>query len=186
MKEASIKELKTRLWSLLKKYAFRLGKVRLSSGKVSNYYLDARKVTLHPEGAYLVAEVILRMIKKDKINAIGGPTIGADPIVSAVAVLSHLKDQPIKAFIVRKTSKEHGLKRQIEGPRLNKKDRVILVDDVATSGSSLIEAKLALEKEGIKVRYALAILDRQEGARANLKKAGLKLTSIFKPKDFGV
>lgn len=181
-----IKKLKARLLTLLKKQAFKKGRFVLSSGRISNYYLDGRLITLSPEGAYLVAEIILEMIKARKIDAIGGPTLGADPIVGAVASLSYIKKRPVKAFIVRKSLKEHGMRRQIEGPRLKKNSRVILVDDVATTGGALIEAKQALNERGVRVDKAIVIVDRGEGAKENLAREGLRLESIFKIEDFGL
>lgn len=179
MQTKSIKVLKKRLSDLILRETFKKGRFILSSGKVSNYYLDGRIITLNPEGAYLVASIILELIKGEKINAIGGPTLGADPIVGAIACLSQIKHRPLKTFIVRKFAKEHGSKRQIEGPAIKKGAKVILIDDVATTGKSLIEAKLALEKKGIKVYKAIVIVDRGEGAKENLTNAGLKLESIF-------
>jgi len=175
----NLKQLKKELLVLLKKEALRRGRFILSSGKTSNYYLDGRIITLDPKGAYLTASIILELIKGRKITAIGGPTLGADPIVGAVACLSHISRIPIKTFIVRKSAKGHGTMRQIEGPALKKGSRVILVDDVATTGKALIEAKEALDKTGVKVDSAIVIVDRNEGARQNLKKAGLQLESIF-------
>lgn len=182
--EKEIAELKNRLLALLKEKALKTGKFVLSSGKTSNYYLDGRVITLTPEGAYLVAVIILELIKDKNIDAVGGPTLGADPIVGAVAALSHIKKIPLKTFIVRKAVKEHGAVRQIEGPALNAGEKVLLVDDVATTGKALIEAKEALDKIGIKADTALVIVDRQEGAEKNLAECGLKLDSIFKIKDF--
>ncbi|MDD2679367.1 MAG: orotate phosphoribosyltransferase [Candidatus Omnitrophica bacterium] len=181
-----IKELKKQLLDLLHKEALRKGNFVLSSGKTSNYYLDGRVITLTPEGAYLVASIILEMIKDRKIDALGGPTLGADPIAGAVATLSHIKNIPLKTFIVRKTVKEHGAGRQVEGPALEKTSEVILVDDVATTGKALIEAKRALAQLGITAREAIVIVDRCAGAKENLAKEGLTLTSIFTVKDFGL
>ncbi len=186
MSKQELKELKAKLLTLLKKEALKKGRFVLSSGKTSNYYLDGRIITLTPEGAYLVANIILELIKDRKIDAIGGPTLGADPIVGAIAAVSHIKKIPLKTFIVRKTAKEHGLQRQIEGPELNKGDTAILVDDVATTGKSLVEAKEALDKIGVNVAGAIVIVDRGEGAGENLAKAGLKLESIFTIEDLGV
>ena len=186
MEKEGLKELKVRLLALLKKEALKKGRFVLSSGKVSNYYLDGRIITLTPEGAYLVASIILDLIRKENISAIGGPTLGADPIVGAIAALSHLKRIPIKTFIVRKAAKGHGTQRQIEGPALKKNSSVILVDDVATTGKALIEARHALEGLGVVVKKAIVIVDREEGARENLAKEGLKLESIFKKKDLGL
>lgn len=186
MEKLTLKELKANLLTLLNKEALKRGKFVLSSGKTSNYYLDGRVITLTPEGAYLVAEIILEMVKDYKISAIGGPTLGADPVVGAIAALSHIERIPLKTFIVRKAAKEHGTQRQIEGPALKAGDSVILIDDVATTGKSLVEAKEALDRMGIKAEYAIVIVDRGEGATENLAKAGLKLESIFTIEDLGV
>lgn len=186
MQKLSEQELKAKLLALLSKEALKRGEFILSSGKSSNYYLDGRVITLTPEGAYLVAEIILEMIAGKGIDAIGGPTLGADPIVGALACLAHLEGIAIKTFIVRPAAKVHGTQRQIEGPALKKGSRVILVDDVATTGKALIEAKEALDKAGIKAERAIVIVDRLEGAGQNLVQAGLKLESIFDIKDFGL
>jgi len=184
--QENLTELKSQLLKLLNKEALRKGKFVLSSGKESNYYLDGRVITLTPEGAYLVASIILKLIADKKVDAIGGPTLGADPIVGAIAALSHLKGIPIKTFIVRKSAKGHGTQRQIEGPSLKEASKVILVDDVATTGKALIEAKEALDKAGIEARTAIVIVDRCEGAKESLSQIGLKLESIFTIKDFGL
>ncbi len=186
MKNNRIGEPRKRLFSLLEKEALKRGNFVLSSGKVSNYYLDGRLITLSSEGAYLVASIILELIKKDRIDAIGGPTLGADPIVGALACLSHIQKIPLKTFIVRKQAKEHGTKQQIEGPALKKQDRVILVDDVATTGKALVEAKLALDAIGVKVIKAIVIVDRNEGASQNLAEVNLALESIFSRQDLGL
>jgi orotate phosphoribosyltransferase len=186
MERQGIKALKARLLKLLKREALKRGRFVLSSGKISSYYLDARIITLTPEGAYLVANIILELIKGKGIDAIGGPTLGADPIVGAIAALSHIKKIPLKTFIVRKAAKTHGTQRQIEGPALKKGGKTILVDDVATTGSSLIEARQALDKIGVYVKRAMVIMDRGEGAKENLAKAGIKLESIFTIEDLDI
>ncbi|MFA4889790.1 MAG: orotate phosphoribosyltransferase [Candidatus Omnitrophota bacterium] len=186
MQKNNLTKLKARLFALLEKDALRIGKFILSSGKESNYYLDGRVVTLAPEGAYLAASIILELIKDADVDAVGGPTIGADPIAGAVACLSYLQKKPVKAFIVRKSSKEHGTQRRVEGPSLKIGDKVIIVDDVATTGEALLEAKEALEKNGVKVAGAIVIVDRLQGAKENLEAGGLKLKSIFTIKDFGL
>lgn len=184
--EDNVKELKKQLLALLNKEALKRGNFTLSSGKTSNYYLDGRVITLTPEGAFLVASIILEFCKDKQISAIGGPTLGADPITGAVAVLAYQKNIPVKTFIVRKAAKEHGTARQVEGPELRKGSKVILVDDVATTGKALIEAKHALDKMGIEAEAAMVIVDRCEGAKEALAKEGLKLESIFTIKDFGL
>jgi len=179
-------ELKVKLFKLLNAGALKRGKFVLSSGKESNYYLDGRLITLAPEGAYLVASLILDMIKDNLPDALGGPTLGADPIVGAIAVLSYINKQPIKTFIVRKEVKGHGMQQQVEGPQLLSGNRVVLVDDVATSGKAILEAKQALDKIGVVVDKVIVIVDRNQGASQNLAKAGLKLESIFTITDFGL
>jgi len=180
------KELKNKLFTLLTMEALKKGSFILSSGKKSNYYLDGRVITLTPEGAYMTASIILEMVEGKNISAIGGPTLGADPIVGAIAALSYIKQVAIKTFIVRKATKEHGTQRQIEGPALDKNAKVILVDDIATTGKALIETKEALDRAGIFSDTAIVIVDRLEGARDNLAKFGLNLESIFTIKDFGL
>lgn len=184
--EEKAETLKTRLHRLLEQEALKRGKFTLSSGKESSYYLDGRVITLTPEGAYLTASLILKMAEGTKIEAIGGPTLGADPIVGAVAVLCHIRHIPMKTFIVRKAAKEHGTQRQLEGPRIGRGASVIVVDDVATTGKAIIEAKQALDREGIAIAKALVIVDRLEGAKENLAAAGITLQSIFTIKDFGL
>jgi orotate phosphoribosyltransferase len=179
MEKKSVKELKAELAALLKQEALKRGKFVLSSGKTSNYYLDARVITLTPQGAYLTAQIILDYIREKGITAVGGPTLGADPIVGALACLSHLRNIPLKTFIVRKSAKGHGTQRQIEGPKLEAGARVLLVDDVATTGKAILEAAEALEKIGLKPVGALVIVDRQEGAKEHLAAAGIKLEAIF-------
>jgi len=179
-------EAKKRLFHLIQTKALFKEKVILSSGKESNFYLDGRLVSLSAEGAYLIALIILDLIAKKRISAIGGPTLGADPIAGAVAVLSHIRKKPVNTFIVRKAPKAHGRMRQIEGPLLKRGSRVILLDDVATTGKALIEAKQVLENQGIEVKEAIVVVDREEGAGQALAGCGLRLISIFKASDFGV
>ena len=186
MEKLNFTQLKEKLFNLLNKEALKRGKFLLSSGKESNYYLDGRVITLSPQGAYLVASIILDMLEDEVLDAIGGPTLGADPIVGALAVLSYINQHPIKTFIVRKQAKEHGTLQQVEGPALKNGDRVILVDDVATSGKAILEAKQALDKIGVIADKAIVIVDRNQGAVDNLAKVGVKLESIFKIADFGL
>ena len=179
-------ELKEKLFNLLNQEALKRGKFMLSSGKESNYYLDGRVITLTAQGAYLVGSIILDMVSDRDLDAVGGPTLGADPICGAVAALSYINNKPLKTFIVRSQAKDHGALRQIEGPALKKGDQVILLDDVATTGKALIEAKQALDKIGVIAKHAIVIVDRQEGATDNLAKVGLELESIFKIVEFGL
>jgi orotate phosphoribosyltransferase len=186
MEKTNISQLKADLLALLKKEALKKGDFTLSSGKKSGYYLDGRIITMLAEGAFLTGSIILDMIKDDKIDAFGGPTLGADPIVGAVAALSFVNRVPLRTFIVRKAAKGHGTQRQVEGPALEAGMKVILVDDVATSGKSLIEAKAVLDAMNVSVLRAIVIVDRNEGAGENLAAAGIELQSIFTIADLGV
>jgi orotate phosphoribosyltransferase len=185
-KPTSVAQMKTRLLALLQRDALKKGKFVLSSGKESSFYLDGRIITMTPEGAYLIANLMLAMIKGDNVAALGGPTLGADPIVGAVAAVSHINGVALKTFIVRKSAKEHGTQRQVEGPALKPGERVVLVDDVATSGKSLIEAKKVMDSMNVTVVKALVIVDRNEGGRENLAAVGVALEPIFTLPDLGV
>lgn len=179
-------DLKHQLLRLLKKEALRKGEVVLSSGKTSSFYIDGRCITLTAQGAYLTACLILDLLKGQRFEAIGGPTLGADPMVGAIAAVSHIKKKPLKTFIIRKIPKSHGTRRQIEGPYLKAGSRLILVDDVATSGKSFLESIDILRNESFQVDTAIAIVDRQEGAREALAQKNCQLISLFTPKDFGI
>ena len=184
MQTSDIQNDKKRLLEILRNEAFFKEKVTLSSGKTSNFYIDARRVTLSPEGAYLCAKIILDLVQNDAIDAIGGPTLGADPIIGAIAALSFECHHPLKTFIVRKAPKPYGKQQQIEGPLLNQGARVILVDDVTTTGQSILQSIDVLKEMDIKVNKAICIVDRREGAKEALAKRGCPLISIFNSSDF--
>ena len=175
---------KEKLLDILKKEAFFKEKITLSSGKQSDYYIDARRVTLSAPGAYFCAKVILDMVKGEKYEAVGGPTLGADPLVGAIAVLSYQANNPTKTFIIRKAPKAHGKQQQIEGPLLSDGARVVLIDDVATTGKAFLESLEVLKKNNIKAVKAVCIVDRNEGATEALAKEGCELISIFKVQEF--
>src|SRR5512137_141231 len=139
-----------RLKELLKKHSLMFGDFTLASGRKSKYYFDSKKTTLLPEGAYLAAREILRTIRENRIraDAIGGLTLGADPIVCPVAALSHVEGPPLRAFIVRKETKEHGTGRRIEGD-VAPGSRVVIVDDVITTAGSTLQAIEAAQQAGL-------------------------------------
>lgn len=176
--------LKQRLFSLIKEKAYHEGAIKLASGKMSPYYIDARAVTLSSEGAYLVGAIVFNMVAGLKTDAVGGPTLGADPIVGALAAISFQESRPINTFLIRKIPKGHGRMLQVEGPPLKAGDEVVLIDDVATTGGSLIDAIEILKKDKVSARHALVVVDREEGAKENLARAGCALVSIFKASDF--
>jgi orotate phosphoribosyltransferase len=179
-----MKDLKERLYLLIKGKAYHEGKIKLASGKTSHYYIDARAVTLSSEGAYLVGSIIFELVKDSNVAAVGGPTLGADPMVGALATISFQNHKPLNTFLIRKTAKTHGRMLQVEGPPLEAGSEVVLLDDVATTGGSLIDSIEILKKMDVVAKKAIVIVDRGEGAVGNLSKAGCTLISIFKASDF--
>lgn len=165
------------LLTLLKDKAVKWGKFTLSSGGTSDFYVDGKQITLSPRGAYLVATLILDMLKDEPVEAIGGPTLGADPIVAAVAALSQDTARPLPAFIVRSDQKKHGLQKRIEGI-LKPGMRVAVVDDVITQGTAVARAIEAVEEAGATVVKVLCLVDREEGGAEALAK--YNFTPIFK------
>jgi len=186
MEKSDLKNNKERLLAILNDLSVIRKPVTLSSGKISNYYFDARVSSLNSEGAYRIGSIILDMIKADRINAIGGLTLGADPIIGATVALSFQGKSPLSGFIVRKDEKKHGMQKLIEGCELKNTDRVVIVDDVVTTGSSTIQAIEAVNKTGAKIIRVIAVVDRLEGAAENIKNLGLKLEPIFTIKDFKI
>jgi orotate phosphoribosyltransferase len=174
-----------RLLELVRARALREGKITLSSGKVSDYYVDAREVVLDPEGAYLTGRLMLDMIDP-KAVAVAGMTLGADPIVTAISVVGHIEGRDLTALIIRKEPKKHGTQKFVEGPALPEGSKVAVVDDVVTTGSSLVKSIERLRNEGYEPIQVVAILDREEGGSEKLKDAGYRLESIFTRADLMV
>ena len=170
---------KEELLKLIRTQAYFEEKIILSSGKESDYYIDARRVTLMPQGAHLCARIILEILKGETFDAIGGPTLGADPLIGAIGVLSLQQGRPGNNFIIRKAPKAHGKQQQIEGPELRPGNRVVLIDDVATTGKAFLESLDVLDKIKISAPKAICIVDRQEGAKEALAQRGCELISIF-------
>jgi orotate phosphoribosyltransferase len=179
-----IEEDRAELFRILKTQAFSRGKFILSSGKESDFYLDARLVTLSAAGAYLTARIMLDMIREDQLDAIGGPTLGADPMVGAIASLSHQAGRPINTFIIRKQPKAHGKQQQVEGPLLKEGGSVVIIDDVATTGKAFVESIEVLQKMNIKIKKAICVIDRGEGALEALARYNVPLKSIFTISEF--
>ena len=166
--------------------ALRYGDFTLTSGRKSAYYFDGRLLSLHPEGAYLTARSLLPLVRAAGSEAIGGPTLGADPIVAAVSLASHLEPDgnPVPAFIVRKEAKEHGMGNAVEG-HLKAGSKVAVVDDTCTTGGSLFQAIEAAEAGGCTVVKVLAILDRREGGSDELRRQGYDFTALLVANDKG-
>ncbi len=154
----------------------------LASGKKSNFYVDARITTLHPEGAFIIGKLFLNMLKEMDADSIGGYSIGADPIVSSISVHSFMEKMPIPAFIIRKQEKTYGTGKIIEG-NFKKGDKVVIFDDVVTSGGSILKGAAEVEKAGGTVLAVMAIIDREEGGRETIETAGYPFSSIFTKTD---
>lgn len=167
-----VKTARKQLCDLIKKDALVKKKVILASGKESSVYIDIRKVSLQSEGSYLIGRLIWDLIKDERIKALGGPTIGADPIIAAVLYHAHLEHVPLNGFIIRTAQKKHGMMNLVEGPVLSKQHPVVLVDDVVTTGGSLKNAIEMLEKDGITIKKIIAVLDREEEKQFDAKRYG--------------
>ena len=175
----SDKETAERLLQLaLELDALKYGEFILTHGDMSNFYFDGRLLSLSPEGAYLIGKALLPMALQAGAEAVGGLTLGADPIVTAVALTSQLEGDPLTAFIVRKEAKAHGTGQQIEGP-LRPGSRVAIVDDTCSTGGSLIQAIEVAEAAGCEVVKVLALLDRREGGSAELQRRGYDFTALM-------
>ncbi|MBI4459241.1 MAG: orotate phosphoribosyltransferase [Acidobacteria bacterium] len=162
-----------RLKQILCQKSVKCGEFILSSGKKSNYYLDARLTTLDAEGAYCAGMVILELLQalSPRPKAIGGLTLGADPIVAVAAALSHQQSgPPIAGFLVRKEPKKHGTQQFIEGYRGQPGDPVVIVDDVCTTGGSTIKAIEQAKAAGFDVIAAICLVDREESGRQEIEK----------------
>lgn len=175
-----------RLREQIERFSLKTGTFKLSSGRNSAFLFQLRQTTLHPEGAYLLADIIVDYMDAQKISFVGGLVMGSVPIAASVAAISHSRKKPVHAFFVRKDAKVHGACEIIDG--FTGDGEVLLVDDVATSGGSILRALSILREEGFKgtVRKALVIVDREEGATENLEKNGIELVSLFKKSDFKI
>ena len=159
--------------------AFLTGEFTLTSGKKSNYYIDGKRITLSPEGAYQVGKVIFDELAEIEVDAVGGVATGAYPMVAAVAVISHLEGKPMPIFIVREVTKEHGTMRRIEG-HLKEGSRVAILEDVLTTGGSVLKAIEAVQAANCTVVRVIVLVDRNEGGSDRLKAEGYDFTAILR------
>ena len=169
-----MQEVHQRLIHLFRGKSLRIGQFKLTSGLNTNYYFDAKQTTLDAEGAYLCAKLILEAMKQERIeaDAIGGPTLGADPVVAAVSAVSFAERKlyrPISAFIVRKEPKTHGTEVYVEGFQGPPSSPVVIVDDVCTTGSSTRNAIHRVEEAGYRVVAVIALVDREQGGKETLR-----------------
>jgi orotate phosphoribosyltransferase len=175
-----------RLLDLLRTLAFQEREVTLSSGLKSNFYIDCKQVSLDAEGHFLIGQLGRALIQDIAPEAlgVGGLTLGADPIASAIATMSFLAGRPLHAFIVRKEPKGHGTAQWVEyGSRLPSNAKVVVVEDVVTTGASTLRAIERARLAGLQVVHVLALVDRLEGG-ADAVNAEVPLTPLFTKKDF--
>ena len=175
---ASNEDLRRTLLDLIVKYAYREGDFVLSSGARSSYYINCKEVTLRAEGALIIGRLILNAIP-ESTAAVAGLTLGADPIVSAVSVMSAIKDCSIPGLIIRKQAKGHGTQAYIEGPKLAEGARVVVLEDVVTTGKSALQAVERLQAVGYQVGEIISLVDRKQGGRELYESEGLKFQALF-------
>ncbi len=191
MKVDDIAQARERLFELLNERAFQRRPVTLASGRASNFYVDCKEVTLDAEGAVLVGHLLLHKVLEYGVKAgrrpvaVGGLTLGADPMATAVSIASGLADAPLAAFIVRKEAKGHGTGQWLEGTkRLAEGSELIILEDVVTTGGSALQAVERVREAGFVVNRVLAIVDRQEGGRETFAAADVELDALFCKTDF--
>jgi orotate phosphoribosyltransferase len=178
------------LRALLKEKSVCHGEFTLASGTKSDFYVDARMTTLNPRGACLIGQVGWALVKETaarlgrRVNAIGGLTMGADPVALSIGIAAQLEDPstPLQVFTVRKKVKEHGRQKRIEG-NFSKGDSVVVVDDVITTGGSTIQAIEAIEEGGGHVAFVIVLVDREEGGREGIERRGHAVVPIFTRSD---
>jgi len=150
----------------------------LASGKTSNYYFNCKTTTLDPEGMNLIGTVLFDMLKDRDVTAAGGLTLGADPLATALSLVSWQRGRPIKSFTVRKEAKGHGTKSAIEG-NVDAGERVVILDDVITTGGSTIQAIERAREAGLEVELVIALIDREEGGREAVEKLVPDVRAVF-------
>ena len=176
----AVLELKRRLARLLVEKSYREGDFVLASGRRSDYYFDCRVTALHAEGSWLIGTLFNHMLSEMDIKGVGGMTMGADPLVAATTVISHEQGRPLHGLLVRKEAKGHGTGQYVEGlGNFSTGDRVAMLEDVVTTGGSLLKACDRIRDAGLSIVAVCAILDREEGGREKLREAGYDLLALF-------
>jgi orotate phosphoribosyltransferase len=170
---------------LVREKALKFGNFTLASGKRANYYLDGKQVTLDSAGAMLVGEGILDLLEDRHPDAVGGMSIGADPITAAVVTMAGVRGRPLLGFMIRKEAKGHGTLKYIEGP-VKPGQVVAIVEDVVTTGGSSLAAIDRCQEFGLVVERVVAIIDRMEGGAQAFAERGIPFTSLLTIQDFGI
>ncbi len=174
--------IKDELKKIILEMSYEEREVTLASGRKSNFYFDGKQTTLHAKGGLLVGKAFWEEVKKfdGPIDGVGGLTLGADPIATATSIAAELDGQPVHAFIIRKEPKGHGTGQWLEGRKnLPPGSRVVIVEDVTTTGGSSIKAVDRAKEEGLEVLGIVTLVDREEGARENIEAQGQVLRSVF-------
>lgn len=172
-----------RLKAIIREKSLLAGEFTLASGRASGFFFNMKRTMLDPEGAYLLADALLDLMDDIDADHVGGLAMGAIPLVSIVAARSFERGRPVTAFFVRKEAKDHGTMDLIEGA-LADNAKVVLLEDVTTTGGSSLKAAAAVRAKGCTVAHVLAIVDREEGARANFARDGIELRSLYRRADF--
>jgi orotate phosphoribosyltransferase len=175
---ADFPTLRSKLLDLFCQLAYQEGDFVLSSGKRSSYYINGKQVTLHPQGALAIGRILLYLLPADT-EAVAGLTLGADPIVTAVSVVSAYEHRPVAALIIRKEAKGHGTKAYIEGPNLPEGTKVVVLEDVVTTGQSAMKAVARLKAANYTVNEVISLVDRQQGAAEFYRSMGLKFQAVL-------
>ncbi|MEA5595357.1 orotate phosphoribosyltransferase [Rivularia sp. UHCC 0363] len=176
--DTDLNNLSQRLLDLFCQMAYQEGDFVLSSGARSSYYINGKEVTLHPQGALAIGRILLNMLSSDT-QAVAGLTLGADPIVTAVSVVSALEGRPIPALIVRKEAKGHGTKAYVEGPSLPEGAEVVVLEDVVTTGRSAMKAVTRLRDAGYTVNRVISLIDREQGGAEYYQSVDLLFDAVF-------
>ena len=179
---ANANTLRQILLDLIVKYAYVEGDFTLSSGAKSSYYINCKQVTLRAEGALALGRLLLQLLP-DRTSAVAGLTLGADPMVSAVSVVSAYEDRPVPALIIRKKPKGHGTKAYIEGPSLAPESNIVVLEDVVTTGGSALTAVERLQDAGYRVTQILSLVDREQGGSQLYQSKGIKFQALFSIKE---
>lgn len=175
---ADLAQVRQMLLKLFYHFAYREGDFLLSSGQHSSYYINGKQVTLRGEGALAIGRLLLSMLPENT-GAVAGLTLGADPLVTAVSVVSAYQNRPISALIVRKEAKGHGTKAYIEGPNLDPGTKVVVLEDVVTTGKSALLAVERLQSAGYQVEEIIALVDRQQGGAQLYQSQKLRFQALF-------
>jgi orotate phosphoribosyltransferase len=177
----TLEDMKQRLTEIIIERSFQYREdppFTLASGKTSNYYFNCKPTTMDPEGMYLIGHILFEKLRDSDITAAGGLTLGADPIANALSMVSYQKGKPIKSFVVRKDVKGHGTKSPIEG-NVGRGEKVVIIDDVITTGGSTITAIEISKEAGLLIDRVVALIDREEGGRENIKQLVDRVDAIL-------